>query len=230
MAVAPSPFTAPPGRFAEEGCRRSAYAALVVSSHKHPHILVLQSSSGAFRLPGGRLRPGEEEADGLKRQLQSLLAPAGALLADWEVGELLGTWRGPGLTKLRPAVREAAPCDRCRWAVCESAAMSFLRHRFRPDYTSDLYPYVPPHVTRPKECLRIYLVHLPDRFLFEIPRNLKLMAVPLFELNDNRDRYGAVIAALPEQLSRFAFHYAQVGSLSAGPLPAGQTRSAALSV
>ena len=107
-------FTALPGRFAEEGCRRSAYAALVVSSHKHPHILVLQSSSGAFRLPGGRLRPGEEEADGLKRQLQSLLAPAGALLADWEVGELLGTWRGPGLTKLCPAFEEAAPCDRCR--------------------------------------------------------------------------------------------------------------------
>ena len=103
--------------------------------------------------------------------------------------------------------------------------MSVLRHRFRPDYTQDLYPYVPPHITRPKECLRIYLVHLPDRFLFEIPRNLKLMAVPLFELNDNRNRYGAVIAALPEQLSRFAFHYAQVGSLSAGPAH-GDTRSA----
>ncbi|GAB4858255.1 hypothetical protein Ancab_009652 [Ancistrocladus abbreviatus] len=35
------------------------------------------------------------------------------------------------------------------------------------------------------ECKKLFVVHLPGGQYFEVPRNLKLIAVPLFELNDN---------------------------------------------
>ena len=38
-----------------------------------------------------------------------------------------------------------------------------------------------------------------------MPKNLKLLAVPLFELYDNVARYGPLIAALPSFLSRLRF-------------------------
>ena len=40
--------------------------------------------SGFFKLPGGKIKPGEEEAEGLKRKLHSKLAPATAASSDWE--------------------------------------------------------------------------------------------------------------------------------------------------
>ena len=89
-----------------------------------------------------------------------------------------------------------------------------------------MYPYVPPHVTRPKETKRIFLVHLPQKCYFavraaragahtpgcaaaadaacgaQVPKNLKLLAVPMFELFQN-ERYGPLIASVPACLSRF---------------------------
>jgi hypothetical protein len=35
---------------------------LVVHEHGHPHVLVLQMGASFFKLPGGRLRPGEDGA------------------------------------------------------------------------------------------------------------------------------------------------------------------------
>ena len=49
-------------------------------------------------------------------------------------------------------------------------------------------------------------MHLPERCYFAVPKNLKLLAVPLFELFDNTQRYGHVIAAIPQNLSRFHFN------------------------
>lgn len=66
-----------------------------------------------------------------------------------------------------------------------------------------LYPYVPPHVTRPREQRRVYVVHLPEKCFFAVPRNRKLLAVPLFELHQAAERYGAFLAALPATLARF---------------------------
>jgi len=41
---------------------------------------------------------------------------------------------------------------------------------------------------------------------FAVPSNLKLIAVPLFEVYDHPARYGPPIATLPVALSRFALH------------------------
>jgi cleavage and polyadenylation specificity factor subunit 5 len=39
--------------------------------------------------------------------------------------------------------------------------------------------------------------------VFTVPSHLRLVAVPLFELHSNVDRYGRALAALPAALSRF---------------------------
>jgi hypothetical protein len=36
-----------------------------------------------------------------------------------------------------------------------------------------------------------------------VPKNMKLLAIPLFELYDNAARYGPQLSAIPHLLSRF---------------------------
>ena len=71
------------------------------------------------------------------------------------------------------------------------------------------YPYIPAHITRPKEQKKVFVVQLPERSTFQIPKNMKLMAVPLWELYENAGRYGALISSIPHLVSRFNFTYAQ---------------------
>ena len=78
---------------------------------------------------------------------------------------------------------------------------------WRPNFESPQYPYIPAHCTKPKEHKRLILVQLPEKALFAVPRNYKLVAAPLFELYDNAAGYGPVIAGLPLNLSRFTFIY-----------------------
>ncbi|KAL9258000.1 Pre-mRNA cleavage factor Im 25 kDa subunit 2-like protein [Drosera capensis] len=100
--------------------------------HNHPHILLLQIGNTFCKLPGGRLKPGENEIKGLKRKLSSKLgADSPSLQPNWQ------------------------------------------------------------------ECKKIFIVRLPERDYFAVPRNLKLLAVP---------RYGPVISTIPQQLSRFHFN------------------------
>uniref|UniRef100_A0A915ECA8 Cleavage and polyadenylation specificity factor subunit 5 n=1 Tax=Ditylenchus dipsaci TaxID=166011 RepID=A0A915ECA8_9BILA len=49
----------------------------------------------------------------------------------------------------------------------------------------------------------------PDtqKAFFAVPKNFKLVAAPLFELFDNSNGYGPLIASLPQILSRFNFLY-----------------------
>ena len=156
-------------KYETEGPRRSVEAVLVVHDHNHPHILLLQVGA-AFKLPGGRLRPGEEEKAGLKRKLENTLAPESeSHKIDWDIGECVGSF-------------------------------------YRPNFEADaVYPYLPAHITKPKETTRVFVVNMPETCYFAVPNNLKLVAVPLFELYGNVARYGPVVSALPHMLSRFEF-------------------------
>ena len=40
-----------------------------------------------------------------------------------------------------------------------------------------------------------------------MPKNMKLLAVPLFELYDNTGRYGPQLSAIPHLLSRYNFEF-----------------------
>uniref|UniRef100_A0A0N4ZH32 Cleavage and polyadenylation specificity factor subunit 5 n=1 Tax=Parastrongyloides trichosuri TaxID=131310 RepID=A0A0N4ZH32_PARTI len=88
------------------------------------------------------------------------------------------------------------------WNVTDMLA-KWWRSNFEPPR----YPYVPSHVTRPKECCKLYLVQLPSSAYFAVPRNFKLVAAPLFELYDNATGYGPVISTLPQLLSRFEMKF-----------------------
>jgi len=76
---------------------------------------------------------------------------------------------------------------------------------WRPTFDSVLYPYIPPHVTQPKECRKIFLVALPESFAFTVPSNQQLVAVPLIDVRNNLASFGEVISSLPACLSRFDF-------------------------
>jgi len=78
---------------------------------------------------------------------------------------------------------------------------------WRPNFDPPRYPYVPAHVTKPKEQTKLFLVQIPEKALFAVPKNFKLVAAPLFELFDNATGYGPLIASLPQILSRFNFSY-----------------------
>lgn len=79
---------------------------------------------------------------------------------------------------------------------------------WRPNFEHPRYPYIPAHITKPKEHTRLFLVQLPERTLFAVPSNYKLVAAPLFELFDNAKAYGPIISSLPQTLSRsVSFHW-----------------------
>ncbi|XP_053209447.1 cleavage and polyadenylation specificity factor subunit 5-like [Panonychus citri] len=78
---------------------------------------------------------------------------------------------------------------------------------WRPNFDPPQYPYIPAHITKPKEHKRLILVQLPEETKFIVPRNYRLVAAPVFELFDNAQGYGHIIASLPQALSRFNFNY-----------------------
>ncbi|KAJ7955930.1 Pre-mRNA cleavage factor Im subunit like [Quillaja saponaria] len=156
--------------YAAHGLRTCVEAVIVVELFKHPHLLLLQVRNAIFKLPGGRLRPGESDTDGLKRKLSRKLSINENMVeTEWEVGECLGMW-------------------------------------WRPDFETLLYPYLPPNVKRPKECTKLFIVKLPMSRKFNVPKNLKLLAVPLCQIHENHKTYGQIISGVPQLVSKFSFN------------------------
>ncbi|KAJ1439886.1 NUDIX hydrolase-like domain superfamily [Sesbania bispinosa] len=135
--------------YAARGMRTCVEAVILVELFKHPHLLLLQVRNSFFKLPGGRLRPGESDTDGLKRKLaRKLSLNEDGDGAEWEVGECLGMW-------------------------------------WRPDFETLMYPFLPPNIKQPKECTKLFLVKLPESRKFIVPKNLRLLSVPLCQVHEN---------------------------------------------
>lgn len=132
MPVKPCPGRAPnrqlARRYAEEGMRRTVDGVVLVHARRALHVLLLQAGPSFFRLPGGRLKAGEDEVVGMQRKLTRTLAPerAGELAMRWQVADCVGRF-------------------------------------YRPNFEPSLYPYCPPHIERPKECKKLFLINLPPR-------------------------------------------------------------------
>ncbi|KAA8917487.1 hypothetical protein TRICI_000353 [Trichomonascus ciferrii] len=122
--------------------------------------------------------------------------------------KLPGDYLNPGEDELEGFTRllrnKISPEDGSdsEWDVGECIAQWW-----RPNFESFMYPFIPPHITRPKECKKMYLAHLPRNKTFSIPQNMKMVAVPLFELYDNATRYGSQLAAIPIYLSKYNFEF-----------------------
>ncbi|KAI3827149.1 hypothetical protein L1987_01219 [Smallanthus sonchifolius] len=152
------------------GMRTCVEAVILVELFKHPHLLLLQSKNCIYKLPGGRLRPGESDINGLKRKLLSkLCADDDNYRTHWEVSECIGMW-------------------------------------WKSDFETLPYPYLPSSGRTPKECTKLYLVKLPSNRDFIVPKNFKLLAVPMCQLHENRKTFGSIIAGIPQLLSRFSIN------------------------
>ncbi|KAF3933081.1 hypothetical protein ABW20_dc0109025 [Dactylellina cionopaga] len=103
-----------------------------------------------------------------------------------------------------------------------------LAQWWRPNFETFMYPFIPAHVTRPKEVKKLYFIHLPRSKVLSVPKNMKLLAVPLFELYDNTARYGPQLSAIPHLLSRYNFEFVdengKVIAMTPGGIP-GQNPS-----
>lgn len=78
---------------------------------------------------------------------------------------------------------------------------------WRPNFETHQYPYIPAHITKPKEHKKLLLIQLPDTARFVVPKNYRLVAAPIFELFDNTQGYGHIIASIPQMLCRYNFVY-----------------------
>ncbi|RYR56296.1 hypothetical protein Ahy_A05g022033 [Arachis hypogaea] len=203
--------TSVPARFArlrqiyeKEGMRISVAGVLLVQEHNYPHLLLLEIGGTFNKLPGGRLKPGENGRI-LNFHLFSMInyLIIGVLgypnllfvLLFFNLTEIEGLKRKL-TSKLGPRLQNLVP----NWKIGECVA-----RWWRPNFEKFMYPHCPAHIKKPKECRVLYMVHLSDSGDFEVPENLKLLAVPMFELYDNAQRYGPVISSIPEQISRFEF-------------------------
>ncbi|KAF2403123.1 cleavage and polyadenylation specific factor 5 [Trichodelitschia bisporula] len=96
---------------------------------------------------------------------------------------------------------------------------------WRPNFETSLYPYLPVHVTRPKECKKMYIIPLPQQKVIAVPKNLKFLAIPFYELYENAQAYGPQLAALPHYLARYNFEYVDEHGNVVAMTPAGMPSS-----
>lgn len=206
----------------ERGMRRSVGGVILVHSHNFPHVLLLQRSDGKgeYALPGGRLRPGESDEEGLSRKLNAKLKPSGQATEDedqeLDIGER-STISYPFIhTKAFVFDMRLLASHRLGFAFANResyflytcfVSLMLVCNWYAIDFHRRYYPYIPAHVTKVKEEFHVYTVLLPNKFMFSVPKNLQLVAVPLFELFNNSSTYGDVISAIPSLLSRWHINY-----------------------
>ena len=75
---------------------------------------------------------------------------------------------------------------------------------YRPQFTNQFYPYLPVHITMPKEIERWYLVSLPEKGSIAISPKYRLCAVPFYDLQEyDTKTFGNQIVNIPLLVSRF---------------------------
>ncbi|ANB13770.1 hypothetical protein AWJ20_4716 [Sugiyamaella lignohabitans] len=164
-------------QYETSGMRRTCEGILVCHEHGHPYVLLLQIANTFFKLPGDYIQPDQDEITGFKQRLNERLAPA------------------------KDSEHASDPIN-SEWEIGDC-----ITQWWRPNFETFMYPFIPPHISRPKECKKMFLIHLPKHKVLSVPQNMKLLAVPLFELYDNATRYGNQLAAIPLYLSRYNFEF-----------------------
>ncbi|BGP44792.1 hypothetical protein JCM10450v2_000606 [Rhodotorula kratochvilovae] len=173
--------------YEQYGMRRTVEGIMLVHEHGHPHVLLLQVGNAYFKLPGDYLKPHESDEDGLKARMHLRLGPETHVKTEEGDNDMNGN--------------SAHGAE--EWEVSD-----VIGQFWRPNFESFMYPYKPAHITKPKEVKTWHLIQLPPSRILTVPKNQKIVALPLFELYDNAVRYGPQLASLPALLSRVNFVYA----------------------
>lgn len=204
------------------GLRRTVEAVFLVHQHNHPHVLLLQVANGYFKLPGDSLLSGEDELEGLSLRLSDKLAPLAASTDDepimWHIGDCLAVWYRPNFENNFVSYNFSSFSDPLYFSshappsgsLVPLFAAAHYKAKGRKKAVSRvsscrLYgPIYPVTLLLTSSCEFFSCAFL---VLFAVPKNLSLVAVPLFELLDNSSRYGPLIASIPHLLSRYNILY-----------------------
>jgi len=129
--------------------------------------------------------------------------------------ELFGGTAQPGETdkdalnrKLKKYIYNPTSGAKCEWVIED-----LLSVWWRPNYDEVVLPYLPPHVTRPKECIKVYQVTIPERCVFMVDPDEEMVAVPLFDLcrYGTEATYKVILRSVAASISRFALAFYELG-------------------
>ena len=159
---------------------------MLVFEHNHPHVLLLQLGNAFFKLPGGRLRPGEDGVWGhAPARLPCCSAPVQIVVGtpkQWSMhhaaccGSLLHAEMEGLKRKLTNNMAPEAASLRPAWDVGECIATFW-----RPNFDVALYPYLPAHITRPKEVKKLFLITMPERCYLSVRSELQAQPLRCWE-------------------------------------------------
>jgi cleavage and polyadenylation specificity factor subunit 5 len=74
---------------------------------------------------------------------------------------------------------------------------------YRPQFTDVLFPYLPVHITTPKETEFWDFVKLPEKGRLRIDPKYELSPVSFYDLEDGRLNHGKLLQGIPLLVSRF---------------------------
>lgn len=211
-------------------CHNHPHVMLLRRTAKSSTVSVLPSTSAvpplhiSYRLPGGKLRGSETTVECLYRKLARDMLGHRVEKESVDSGTAMAVRQSP----LGPSVDEASMfvtdqhhAGSSGTAAAQSRyadAVALAQQRglrvgevvsvwCRPNFDRPMYPYVPAHVTEPKEVRTLHVVHMPlESVLTVAESDTELIAVPLFDLHENAAKYGALIASLPHTLARFVIN------------------------
>ncbi|GAB64582.1 mRNA cleavage factor-like protein, partial [Plasmodium cynomolgi strain B] len=148
--------------------------------YEYPHLLLLQNiESQEYYLLSGKYRSWEKPREVLKRKLQKYV------------------------NQIRDMHFSTSHLNSEQKEIEDPIEIGeFLGEWWKTQFNSVYLPYLPAHITRPKEYIRLYQVTLTSRSIFHLPPGFTLKALPLFDLGN----CGVAIGGLTSVLSRFKLH------------------------
>jgi hypothetical protein len=79
---------------------------------------------------------------------------------------------------------------------------------WRPEFDDHIVPLLPPHVSRPKENIKILKVTLPPRCVIGVPRDTVMEFVPVPDIPTvSSDEEDEILRSLPFHLSRYSLKF-----------------------
>lgn len=133
--------------YEDYGMRRFCEGVMLCHENSHPHVLLLQIANSFHKLYVSRFT--------CSRFLQTNNnnRPGGWLKHDEDEIE--------GFQRIMDDLFEpdsSAGSNTTKWQIGDACGSWW-----RPNFETALYPYLPTHVTRPKECKKMYLIPLPQK-------------------------------------------------------------------
>jgi cleavage and polyadenylation specificity factor subunit 5 len=122
--------------------------------------------------------------------------------------------KGGLIRQLRGFIMKAKSNDSCEWKVGE-----VISKYYRPEFDERIYPFIPPHVTRPKEEITLIQVVLPPKCVFALREGVSMSAVSVADILRSPQSFSPMISSLPSLIARFSLYNYVPGRPGFAPLP-----------